>query len=195
MTEQQAAETSRRWARFHFRRMPHVRGSLDYLGTNEMERTERIDTFIQVVTRLNDLLDDPDHTPPEFADVNQLRNNINGKKIPTLATITESPAMADAVHRTFEFGKKDFPSWADSAMRSPAMPAVGVFLEGFGYFLGSHIHGEHTDRVLATKRSFVKGFEEILLVEYPGSSLLSDVIDWMKEEKSDFPLEIQPMLT
>lgn len=127
MTEQQAAEISRRWARFHFRKMPHVRGSLDYLGTNENERTERMDTFEQVVTRLNDLLDDPDHTPPAYADVNKLRGNMNGEKIPTLETIIESTDMADAVRRTFKFGKQDFPSWADNKMRLPTMPAIGIF--------------------------------------------------------------------
>ena|SRR3989344_2724649 len=167
MTEQQAAETTRRWARFHFRRMPHVKGSLEYLGTNKQERIERVDTFEQVVTRLNDLLGDPNHTPPAYADVNQLRNDMNGKRIPSLATIMDSPEMADAVNRTFEFGKGDFPSWSDAAMRSPTMPAMGVFLEGFGYFLGTYIHGEQSNQALATKGAFVRGFEEVLLVEHP----------------------------
>lgn len=195
MTEQQAAETTRRWARFHFRRMPHVRGSLDYLGVNQQERAERVDTFEQVVTRLNDLLDDPDFTPPRYADITQLRNNMNGKKIPSLETITDSPDMADAVRRTFEFGKQDFPSWADDKMRSPTMPAIGVFLEGFGFFLGTHVHGPRVESALATKRSFLKSFEEVLLVEHPRSALLDDVLDWMKEERTDFPQEIQDLLS
>lgn len=195
MTEQQAAEISRRWARFHFRRMPHIRGSLDYLGTTEQERTKRVDTFEQVITRLNELLSNPDQIPPALADVNRLKDEMNGEKIPTLVTITESTAMADAVRRTFEFGKQDFPGWADSQMRLPTMPAIGVFLEGFGYFLGKLAHGSNEERALTTKRSFVKGFEEVLLVEHSGSALLDDVVDWMKEEKGDFPPEIQATLS
>jgi uncharacterized protein YcaQ len=37
-------------------------------------------------------------------------------------------------------------------------------------------------------------FEEVLITEKPESPLLGDVLDWMKEEASFFPTEIQKLI-
>lgn len=198
MTEQQAAEISRRWARYYFRRFPHIKGSLEYLGTNNNERIQRIDTFAEVINRLNHLLDNPTEISPECAHVIQLKTFLGNRKIPSLENILAQQAqsinISDAIQKTIQFGKKEFPSWANKEYQQPTIPAVGIFLEGLGYYLGLSIHATDQEKVLSTKRTFVLSFEEVLFTEHPNSLLLSDVIDFMKDEKQDFPAPLQNRL-
>lgn len=194
MPEQNAAEITRRWWRFHMRRLPHVRGSLEYLGANEEERIQRIDTFSRVINRLNYFLEYKGAIPEKYADIEQLKQLLGDKKVPTLESIVSqaesSHDISEAIKRTIEFGKTDFPSWADQDFRLPTISASSILLEGFGYYLGKLIYGQNENKVLATKTAFVRGAEEILLVEHTRSLLTRDVIDWMKEEKSKFPTAI-----
>lgn len=194
MTEQAAAEFTRRWARFYFRRLPLVRGSLEYLGANEQERVKRVDTFEQVIGRMNYLLDHPAEISATMEDVRTLKDTLNGQKIPSLESILSqtrsSEQIAESVNQTFEFGKKDFPSWANEPFDQQGTAASSILLEGFGYYLGTVVHGQNEQKVLDTKRAFVRGFEEVTLIEHEKSPLMKDLIIWMKSEKKDFPKAI-----
>lgn len=198
MTEQNAAEITRRWWRFHMRRLPHVRGSLEYLGANDEERIQRVDTFSQVINRLNYFLEYKGAIPEKYADIEQLKRLLGDKKIPTLESILlnskSSQEAANAINQTIEFGKKDFPTWANQEFRLPTIAGSSILLEGFGYYLGRLVHGENEKMVTATKTAFVRGSEEILLVECPRSIFTGDVIDWMREEKPRFPSAIHPLI-
>lgn len=194
MPEQNAAEITRRWWRFHMRRLPHVRESLEYLGANEEERIQRIDTFSRVINRLNYFLEYKGAIPEKYADIEQLKQLLGDKKVPTLESIVSqaesSHDISEAIKRTIEFGKTDFPSWADQDFRLPTISASSILLEGFGYYLGTLVHSENKDKVMETKTAFVRGAEEILLIEYTRSLLTRDIIGWMKEEKPKFPTAI-----
>lgn len=199
MTEQAAAEFTRRWARFYFRRLPLVRGSLEYLGANEQKRVKRVDTFEQVIGRMNYLLDHPAEISATMEDVRTLKDTLNGQKIPSLESILSqtrsSEQIAESVNQTFEFGKKDFPSWANEPFDQQGTAASSILLEGFGYYLGTVIHGHDEGKVMKTKRAFVRGFEEVLLVEHEQSPLTRDIMVWMKGEIQDFPSAIRGRIT
>lgn len=190
MPEQDAAEITRRWARFYFRRFPYIKGSLDYLGTNDQERIQRIETFAQVIRKLNELLGHTDAIIPEYAEVKELKGVLEGQSIPTLEEVLSqsesSEQIQKVIHRTIKFGRGDFPTWANKEFPLPTISASSILIEGFGYYLGTRIHGENEEMVKQTQVAFRKSFEDVLLMEHPRSPLMEDVIDWMVEERETF---------
>ncbi|MEK7106377.1 MAG: hypothetical protein AAB895_03390 [Patescibacteria group bacterium] len=63
---------------------------------------------------------------------------------------------------------------------NPNKLASGLLIEGYGQLV------EDLYNKPGLARKFVLGFEEVLISQNPDSVILSDVIEWMAEEKKDF---------
>lgn len=192
--EQESAEMTRRWARYFFRKHQNINDSIHWLGTNVEERSTLVRDFTMIIEKINVLFGNPDLIPDEYSDIKKLHELARGENLPSLNTIEKSvrkrPETALAVTKTFDYSKNNFPSWANILYSHKPKSAVGIFIEGYGRLLGELFYPYDETMIQRTNRAFVKGFEEILVTDYPQSALFSNVIDWVLQEKTDFPQKI-----
>ncbi len=69
-----------------------------------------------------------------------------------------------------------------------------MIIEGYGKYLGKRFGKEDERKRKEISRAFVLAFESVLFVEHKESALLTDVLEWMRDEKDDFPQEIAEQL-
>lgn len=170
------------------RQFPHISESARWLTTHHQETVQREQTFEQVIQTMNA----SENNIGVFRDVGKLKGLITGERLPTLGQIASQ--MDDALFQAIEKAKEDYPSWADDHFKSPATPVWGMVIEGYGMYLGKKFGQADEEKQESINRAFVLAFEAVAFTEHRGSALVNDMIDWMREEKHDFPQEIAEQL-
>ncbi len=193
-----SAEKARSLAQRILAQYPHTSESLKWLKENNLEFETRITDFDSVITRLNETIVNLDQANEQYKiEVNELAK-VAGDHIPSLLeaeseTVDKfthnSPALQAFFHAKREFG------WADEEFdpKRPAKSAMGIFLEGYGRYVGLRLSNE-SDQITKIQKAFVYAFEAILLVEHPESKLLGDIKEWMTADADKFSEPIQQLL-
>lgn len=194
-----SAETARSLAVRIFKQYPKTSDSLRWLDKNQHDFKERIIFFADVLEKINTLLVNPIQEKLAYiTEIESLKKRIGSNQIPTLPDAeresrTLSPHHSPALKAFFQ-GRREF-SWADDDYDQtlPAKSAMGIFLEGYGRYIGLRMTNT-IEKSREIQHSFVEAFEAVLLIEHPQSSLLSDVKGWMKSEDHKFSEPIQKVL-
>ena len=71
---------------------------------------------------------------------------------------------------------------------------MGALIEGYGGLLGRLHQGRANDIASKIAKTYVYGFEEVLLMTRPESPLVIDVIGWVLEEDARFPPPLKPTI-
>lgn len=195
----QSAETARSFATRIFKQYPHTSESLKWLNDNPTDFAQRIQDFDAVVTHINHVLSDPKTIKYEYeVEVRTLADLLEKKHTPSLVEANAEAANSFSHHspvlKAFFQGKQEF-GWADEEYDAslPAKSAMGIFLEGYGRYIGLRQTNDIT-KAGAIQYAFVEAFEAILLIDHPQSPLLADVKDWMKSDYHKFSQPIQRAL-
>lgn len=194
-----AAAGARLFAEKVFRKYRHTTESLSWLKDHQYEFKQRILDFDDVVTKINRSLAHPQTIRSEYqVEIRTLSNLIQEKRIPTLVEAeiesSQRTSYPSPVLKAFVQGKQEF-GWANEEYDAslPAKSAMGIFLEGFGRYVGLRQTNNLTE-ASAIQHAFVEAFEAILLIDYPSSPLLAEVKDWMKSDAHKFSEPIQQAL-
>lgn len=193
-----SAEKARSLAQRIFSQYPHTTESLKWLEENRLKFEERIIDFDSVIAMLNKVIINLDKADKQYKiEVKELAK-VAGNHIPSLPEAElettnrfthNSPALQAFFHAKREFG------WADEEFdpERPAKSAMGIFLEGYGRYVGLRLSKE-PDQIAKIQKAFVYAFEAILLVEHPESKLLGDIKEWMTADAGKFSEPIQELL-
>ena len=176
---------------------PNTTESLKWLKDNRPEFATRVADFDAVVAKLNEIIANPNSANEQYGvEINQLAV-VAGKHVPSLSEAEleangqfhHSPAL-----KAFFQGKREF-GWADEEYdpNRPARSAMGIFLEGYGRYVGLRLT-KGPEQAAKIQKVFVYAFEATLLVEYPNSELLGDIKEWMRSDADKFSEPIQQLL-
>lgn len=155
-------------------------------GRNRRLWAYRVEEFHEAAIDLNWLVDSRYYLSEYlYRDVLTLRENLN--QPPPL--ITQFKDQDPAHLREYLYGTfADIQGFIDSGqwqfpgqVNNPLQLASGLLIEGYG-----HLVGKFYDRP-DLARTTVLAVEEILFNRYPSAYLLEDVLEWMVEERADFP--------
>ena len=181
-----AAEKLRRLAWPYFSDYPHIRSAIEDLRGSE-EFNTRIQSFTSAITRVNELLN-ADEIPEEYVHLKRFKQVYKERQIPSLEdAFRDKDNFQVAAKMAFDHAAKEYPGWADAEYDSEFTPAIGIFLMGYGYYLG--LRSEKTGQVSDAEeigKSFDHGLEEVLVIEFPRSPILDDVGDWILDERNEF---------
>lgn len=194
----QSAEKAQSLAQRIFSQYPHTSESLQWLKDNRLEFEDRIIDFDSVVARLNEAIVNLNDVNEQYGTEVKELAKIAGNHIPSLPEAElettnrfthNSPALQAYFHAKREFG------WADEEFdpERPAKSAMGIFLEGYGRYVGLRLSKEFV-QIIKIQKAFVYAFEAILLVEHPESKLLGDIQEWMTADADKFSEPIQQRL-
>ena len=192
-----SAEKARSLAERIFSQYTQTTESLKWLKDNSQEFNTRIASFDWVVAKLNEALSNPTSANKLYGqEINEL-----AKLIEHIPSLTEAAAETNSkfTHnspalRAYFQGKREF-RWADEEFdpNRPAKSATGIFLEGYGRYIGLRLSRE-PEQIANIQKAFVYAFEAVLLVEQPNSELLGDITEWMKADVNCFSKSIQALL-
>lgn len=192
-----SATIARSLAERIFSQYPQTTESLKWLKDNIQEFNARITDFDAVVARLNRVLPHPTSTnEPYGQEINELAKfTSHVPSLPEAETETNSKVTSNspALQAYFQ-GKREF-GWADEEFDSqrPAKSAMGIFLEGYGRYVGLRL-SKKPDQIAQIQKAFVYAFEAVLLAEHPDSKLLGDIKDWMTADADNFSAPTQALL-
>lgn len=194
MTEQDheisAFEKLRRLAWPVFREFRHIKESLSSLRGSE-EFTDRIRSFNAALLEVNEIISSGE-IPKEYIHLKRFSELWGKDKIPTLSeALSEKEDFKIASKMAFEHARENYPGWANESYNNTFTPAVGIFLMGYGYYLGLRKAGsENQEEVKQIGINFDHGLEEVLIIHFPNSPILDDVGGWIREERDSFSPEI-----
>ncbi|TSC88654.1 MAG: hypothetical protein G01um10145_821 [Microgenomates group bacterium Gr01-1014_5] len=192
-----SAEMARSFAERIFSKYPNTTESLKWLKENGAEFITRVVDFNAVVAKLNEVIENPSSVNEQYrGEIDQLVS-VAGGHIPMLQEaefetnekFRHSPAL-----KAFFQGKREF-GWADEEYdpNRPARSAMGIFLEGYGRYVGLRLTKE-PEQVAKIQKAFVYAFEAVLLAEHPNSELLGDIREWIKGDADKFSEPIRQLL-
>lgn len=189
------AEHARSLAERIFSQYSHTTESLTWLKNNPQEFATRISDFDFVVSRLNEAIKDPGSVNESYKEEVENLRNVAGNHIPSLSE-AETEAARRFTHnspvlRAYFHGKREF-GWADEEYdpKRPARSAMGIFLEGYGRYVGLRMTDD-IDQAKKIQKAFVYAFEAVLITERSQSKLLADILEWMKGDIEKFSLPIK----
>src|SRR3989344_2100933 len=141
-----SAEVARSFAKKIFSGYPNTTKSLKWLKENGLEFKIRVVDFNAVIAKLNEVTGNPSSANEQYrGEIDQLAS-VTGEHIPTLQEaeletneqFRHSPAL-----KAFFQGKREF-GWADEEydLNRPARSAMGIFLEGYGRYVGLRLTKE-----------------------------------------------------
>lgn len=187
-----------------FRQHETIRQALAWFKEKPEEFKERVGEIDSVISALNGIMKKPEIDENNFHDVKILRKMLDGKPLPTLeglaklqrlssATMGKRPRILAAIEETITEIKEGLPpggvwSWVTEIKDNPNKLGFGLLIEAYGRLWEKYYwQGKETERQPGLKRTFVLAFEEVLFTNFRESKLLGDIIDWMREEYTDFP--------
>ncbi|RJQ24691.1 hypothetical protein C4577_07240 [Candidatus Parcubacteria bacterium] len=165
----------------------HIIGSAQWLAANKKEQLERERIFVDVIGRLNTI---PSFEGP-YRDVGKLRELV-GFPLSTLGSIVNE--CDETAKSVLQEARETFPEWANHQYNSKGTPVWGMIIEGYGLYLGKLFSKDDEIKQKEIKRTFVLAFEAVAFTEHRNSAIVNDILDWMKEEKDDFPEELAGQL-
>lgn len=193
-----SAEVGRSLAEEVFSQYPNTTKSLTWLKDNKLEFESRITDFDSVVAIMNEALVNPSSANEQYrVEIKQLVD-FSIIHIPSLqeaeAETTNNSIRKSPVLQAYFQGKREF-GWADEEYdpNRPAKSAIGIFLEGYGRYIGLRLSNK-SEKTAKIQKAFVYAFEAVLLVEHPNSKLLGDIKEWMKDDADNFSKPIQELL-
>ncbi|MCL5438593.1 MAG: hypothetical protein M1268_01240 [Patescibacteria group bacterium] len=167
---------------------PNIVESARWLARNHQESLQREQTFTYIIETINIT----QNYAGAFRDVGKLKILIENEQLPTLGQIIKQGN--ETLCQTVQEAKQKYPEWADKKFRAKGTPVWSMIIEGYGMYLGKKYGEENEDKRQEINRTFVLAFEAVAFTNYRDSALVSDVIDWMREEKNDFPSDIATQL-
>lgn len=184
-------------AAWPFRRSPDALKALHWLKDSPQEFEKITKEFDEIIKNMNFILkgDEPINED-NFGAVTRLKTSTNFP-LPSLEELAEAVSRnkkADiftTIGGVFAEIGKGLPEgglWNWATKELPRVMATGLLIEGYGLMLSKHF-GEDT-----VKRNFVLGFEETGWAFARESSIMQDVIPWMKEESGDFSPNVRQQL-
>lgn len=93
-----------------------------------------------------------------------------------------------------EYASLVYPQWADNEFGSKGTSFWGMVIEGYGRYLEKKYSGGKKELETQIGRTFVLALEAVAFTGYRNSKLVSDIINWMREEKDSFPVQIAEKL-
>lgn len=209
MVSREIESTARRLryeATVHLRKDPSIGEALRFFSVNQAEFAQRVGEFENVCMDLSSLIEEQDDINPLlYQNVVKLKGMLGSYGPPRslVASIdiceelreegdyVETSNMANA----FDAMKEKIASGEWGFVRQISDDrgklASALLIEGYGVYTEKIMH-EPEDSGVA--RAVVLAFEEVLLVNYPDSALLKDVVGFMREEKADFGTMLQERL-
>lgn len=189
-------------ARRHLAETPTIRDALGFFRNNPEDFAVRVSEFQRTCDHLNCLLFRDQVDESLYGNVRKLKEKLSEPQtIPTpalyAAMVQATLASGDhqetytAVYKSFKDIRARIDSWEwqfPHEVTDPHQLASALLIEGYGVFLERLLENP------AISRDFVLAFEEVLFTNSPDSSLLHDVVGWMKEEKEDFSPGVAQLL-
>lgn len=162
-----------------------LRRSTTLLSRRPEMMAERVATFADVILKMNET-----SLPQEDGPLKYLKLAMDGNPLPSLEEVRKT--CGPEGQEVLEQAKIEFPPWANNKFRKATSPFWGMAIEGYGLFLGKKYGNQENQHTI--RRAFVLAFESIALREHPNSALVDDIIDWMIEEKAEFPEKTQSLI-
>lgn len=193
-------------ATVHLRREPNIGEALRFFTHNEAGFAQRVGEFEDVCRKLNFLLEDQDGIDPMlYKNVVELKDMLGSFGPPR--TLTESLDICEDLRKEGNYTETNDIANAFDTMKEKIASgewgfvrqisddrtklASALLIEGYGVYT-EKLMSEPEESGIA--RRVVLAFEEVLLVNYPDSALLRDVVGFMREEKADFGTRLQERL-
>lgn len=177
------------------RQTNNVRDALQWISRNPEGFATRVSEFEDTIGAMNDLMLGDAIDARRYGSVAALRGFfVEGEPISTpsdLVTLYDDwreygeyeetgrvmQSFFPKIHNIIATHQWEFPTQITD---NPNKLASGLLIEGYGQLM------EDLYEKPGLARKFVLGFEEVLISQRPDAAILSDVIDWMAEEKDDF---------
>lgn len=193
-------------ATVHLRKEPNIGESLRFFSLNGAGFAQRVGEFEDVCRKLNFLLEDQDGIDPMlYKNVVELKDMLGSFGPPR--TLAESIGICQELREEGDYVETSGIANAFDTMKEKIASgewgfvrqisddrtklASALLIEGYGVYT-EKIMNEPEDSGIA--RRVVLAFEEVLLVNYPDSALLRDVVGFMRIEKADFGTRLQERL-
>lgn len=184
--------TSMRWKLWeNGLRRTQLFDSITWLKKNPQELYQRIADFEGINAMLSGYMCSQEDLRRELRDVSKFRTWYRGSVLPRLHDLHYSNNGA-GVNGTIETllneAAASYPEWAvvNEEYPSPATPAMGALIEGYGRLLGRLKSGTDPELESTISRNYVLGFEEVLLTQKPESPLVADVMGFVLDEYDTF---------
>ncbi|MBI4137382.1 hypothetical protein HY469_04935 [Candidatus Roizmanbacteria bacterium] len=170
--------------------------SITWLKRNPAEFMARTTDFHDVNQRISGYMGSQDELRRELRDVARLRTWYSGAVLPKVDDFhygNNGVGVNGTIEDLLDEAVTTFPEWAvvHPEFPSHATPAMGALIEGYGSLLGRLHNGQDPELAKRIARTYVLGFEEVLLMERPESLLVDDVIGWVYDEDRSFPPELR----
>lgn len=176
--------------RFQWSPHSYIAESSNWLHSSREMHEERVNTFTAIVGEINERTD----FSGAYRDVGLLKQLTGNTLLPTLGDIVANCEDDALAREALEDAKADFPAWANTRFASKGSAIWGMVIEGYGLYLGKRFGGGDEEKITTIRRTFVQVFEAVAFIEHRESGLVTDVIDWMREESDSFPPEIATQL-
>lgn len=183
-----------------FGRNSSIGESIRWLRQRPADNFARMLRFTQTNNELNGFMETGTF-PPTISHGPELQANLSGVPIPSLQRVQGDYYLSDRVRlsagNVLAHAREKYPGWAkvDPIYPSPATPAMGALIEGFGLYLRKLIYGEKLSTMIpALRRAYVLAFEETLLTYHPRSPLVRDLIGYIESDRQNFPEILHPII-
>lgn len=179
-----------RGADVHLTSTPNIESTVNNIRRSPEDFNARIGEFSEGVETLSTELSSSNTDRMDYFNVFRLRNELEGRPLPTLAGIIDTKdrlALSVAqdtfrdINERINRGEWQFPT----QVTDQGQLTSGLLIEGYGLFLKKLYDTPELSRV------FVLAFEEVLWHKFQGSNILKDVLPWMIEERSNFAVRVE----